>query len=431
MLHRLRGGAFLWELLFAEDGEESAKSNPTRFLVDIDYLDHPILRWPIERARVIVEPTPNGSESQVVSGLWGGKPIVAEILVQMDPTQRITVGLSALDSAKADAYLETPREHGVWGKASFRLEPSENEGDHEAGDTDPALLSRMSGDIDLRGASVELSNVEAALSSTTIVTADLTVDLAEADRLGVRLTGRIDDSSCDDLGQVIGLPEGFITGTIDVTADVVGDILRGQSLFQGLEGPITVSAADGEIRQSIPLAVALATATDGLNPFAKRRTLQYETIQADIQLSDGTLTAERLELEGPVRVYATGSLNFAEPPQEIDAVVGIFLLQRIREFLDKVPIVNLVLPGSSKGFVGAYMRVHGPWDDPEVTTMAMKSLKEELPDLITKPFDLIQSLWSSEPTEDSDAKKARPAASKRGASEQRIPAAQQPTSATP
>ena len=28
--------------------------------------------------------------------------------------------------------------------------------------------------------------------------------------------------------------------------------------------------------------------------------------------------------------------------------------------------------------------------------MAMKSLKEGLPDLITKPFDMIQSLWSSE-----------------------------------
>ena len=107
------------------------------------------------------------------------------------------------------------------------------------------------------------------------------------------------------------------------------------------------------------------------------------------------LITEHLELEGPVRIYATGTLNFAEPPQEIDAVVGVFLLQRIRELLGKVPILNLVLPGSDKGFVGAYLRVQGPWEDPEVTTMAMRSLKEGLPDLITKPFDMIQSLWSS------------------------------------
>ncbi len=387
------GLPFLWELLFAQGEDQSHETVTSRFLVDIDYLDHPILRWPIENAHVVVEPTPQGSESQVTSAIWGGLPVVAEILYQFHPTARITVGLEARARPDENAQHDrSPRAPGIWGQARFRLEPTTDTRTR----TDPGLLSRMSGEVALRGSSVDLSHVEVTLTSATAITTDLSVDLGQADRLGLHVKGHIEDSSCDDLGQIAGLPEGFITGTIDVTADIAGEIVRGHNLYQGLEGTITADAKDGEIRKSIPLAVALATATDGFNPFAKRETLRYETIRSQIRLADGKLTAEHLELEGPVRIYATGTLNFAEPPQEIDAVVGVFLLQRIRELLGKVPILNLVLPGSDKGFVGAYLRVQGPWEDPEVTTMAMKSLKEGLPDLITKPFDMIQSLWSSE-----------------------------------
>ena len=213
--------------------------------------------------------------------------------------------------------------------------------------------------------------------------------------------GRIDDADMEDLGVAIGLPEGFITGKIDIDADIEGSLSRGQNLFAGLYGTIHGEADDGEIRKSVPLAVAMATATDGFNPFSKRDRLKYETIETDIVLDRGRLTAEKFELEGPVRIYASGTLDFAEPPQEIDAVVGVFLFQRVRELLGMVPLVNLVIPGSDNGLVGAYYRVYGPWDEPEVETMALKSLQEGVPDIITKPFEILHSLWKG-----SDKKKS-------------------------
>jgi hypothetical protein len=211
------------------------------------------------------------------------------------------------------------------------------------------------------------------------------------------------------LGVALGLPEGFITGKIDIDADIEGSLSRGQNLFAGLHGTIHGEADDGEIRQNVPLAVAMATATDGFNPFSKHDRLMYETIVTDIVLDRGRLTAEKIELEGPVRIYASGTLDFAEPPQEIDAVVGVFLFQRVRELLGKVPLLNLVLPGSNEGLVGAYFRVHGPWDEPEVETMALKSLAEEIPDIITKPFEILHSLWKGSGKEkDTKAKKETP-----------------------
>jgi hypothetical protein len=236
------------------------------------------------------------------------------------------------------------------------------------------------------------------------MTAQLSIDLGEADRLPVDFEGRIDRADVDNLGAALGLPEGFITGKIDIDADIAGSLSRGQNLFAGLSGTIHGKADDGEIRQSVPLAVAMATATDGFSPFAERDRLHYQTIELDIVLDRGRLAAKKIELEGPVRVYASGTLDFAEPPQEIEAVVGVFLFQRVRELLGKVPLVNLILPGSSSGLVGAYFRVHGPWDEPEVDAMPLKSLTEGAPDIITAPFEILQSLLQGD-TKKKDAKK--------------------------
>ena len=75
-----------------------------------------------------------------------------------------------------------------------------------------------------------------------------------------------------------------------------------------------------------------------------------------------------------------------------------------------VPLVKLVIPGSDKGMVGAYFSVRGPWEQPEVSTLAMKSLHEELPDILTRPFELLHGLLASKQPSDSDAPSSREAA---------------------
>ena len=120
-----------------------------------------------------------------------------------------------------------------------------------------------------------------------------------------------------------------------------------------------------------------------------------QTIEGDLHIQDGRVFVRRFELEGPIRVYATGSLEFGDAPHELDGVVGVFLFQRSGELLGKVPLVNLVMPGSEKGMVGAYFALDGSFEEPDVSTMKMKSLQEQLPDIITKPIEFLHSLLSS------------------------------------
>lgn len=393
----LPGLPLAWDLLLEDpDDHEADDASPNRFLLEFDYLDHPVLRWPIENARVSVQQIPHGTESVITEAIWGGFPVIGEVVYLLHPEPVLTVGLQAPDAEDRAGKLPAPdrpaAEIEAWGRGRFRLEPAADE-------THPALLSHMSGNFLLAKSEIRFNDVKVTVSESAHVDADVGFDLGYPDRLLVDFQGRIDDANMDHLGVAIGLPEKFITGQVDIEADIEGELTRDENLYAGLHGTIHAAAEDGEIRQSVPLAVAVATATDGFNPFAKRDVLQYETIETDLILDHGRLRAEKVELEGPVRIYATGTLDFATPPQEVDAIVGVFIFQRFRELLGKVPLMNLVLPGSNKGMVGAYFRVHGPWEEPEVETMALKTLREGAPDLLSKPFDLLEWLWEDDEDE--------------------------------
>jgi hypothetical protein len=382
----LRGLPLLADLLLSED----EASTPYRFHVDIDHLDHPVLRWPVDDASLSVQSTGSATEVLVTKALWGGLPVIAEVLYLLEPEPALTVGIQASRGGAPVARAGSAGQAGAWGRGRFRLEPDSQE---------PAArdrpLSRMSGAFTLSGAKVRLSGLKVSVSSNAAVAGDVAVDLRDADVLPVALQMRIDDADLAEIAPAIGLPEGFLTGRVDANADIVGHLERDLNLFAGLAGRIRAKARKGEIRQKVPVAIKLAAATDGFNPFARQDEIAYETIETELVLGDGRITADRLELEGPVRIYATGTLDFEHPPQQIDAVVGVFLMQRIRGLLGMVPLVNLVVPGSNKGMVGAYFRVRGPWEQPEVETMKLKSLKEELPEIITAPVDFIQWLWKT------------------------------------
>jgi hypothetical protein len=392
----LRGLPLLWDLLLPED-EGSATY---RFQVDVDHLDHPILRWPIEDASLRVQQIGNATEALVTKARWGGLPVIAELVYLLEPEPSLTVGIQARPGAGAVVGSDGHVPGGAWGRGRFRLEPGS-----EADGAPVRPLSRMNGAFTLSEAKVRLSGVEVGVSSNAHVAGDVAVDLRDEDVLPVALQVRIDDADLAEVSPTIGLPEGFLTGRFDANADIVGHLERDRNLFAGLTGTIRGKARKGEIRQKVPVAIKLAAATDGFNPFARQETISYEKIETELLLGDGRITADRLELEGPVRIYATGTVDFAHPPQQIDAVVGVFLMQRIRSLLGMVPLVNLVVPGSDKGMVGAYFRVRGPWEEPDVETMKLKSLKEELPEIITAPVDFIQWLWKG-----SAASSAPPAA---------------------
>ena len=404
------GASLLWSLLRDARGA-TPREAAGKLALEFDFVRHPLLRWPLEDVRLSVEPIEHGTQVNLTAGRWGGVPIVGEVVHLERPRRRIAVGLEALAPEVDFGARTVPGDSSVaprtrsdepWAAGRFAF----TAGRHDPASPAPAPYE-LWGDFELRGSRIGSSLVHLVLAPDATAAVELQVDLANPDELDLTLAARVVHARAGPIGRLLGLPDDFVTGRVDLDASLRGPIQRGQQPLSRLQGRIGLVAEDGQIAQKIPLVVAIAGATDGFNPFASREALEYESVQAELRIDHGRLEAERFEITGPIRVYATGGIDFIEPPREIDAVVGVFLLQRARELLGMVPLVKLVIPGSDKGMVGAYFHVQGPWEDPDVSTLAMKSLQEQLPDLFTQPFELFKQLLTREQPSDPEASSTR------------------------
>jgi hypothetical protein len=400
------GASLLWSLLRDAPGA-TPREAARKLALEVDFVRHPLLRWPLEDVRLSVEPIERGTQVNLTAGRWGGVPIVGEVVYLERPRRRIAVGLEALapevDSGERAVLGDSrvapgTRSDEPWAAGRFAFGADRHD------PVSPAPVPyELSGDFELRGSRIESSLVHLVLAPDSTASIEFQVDLANPDELELALAARVVHARAGPIGRLLGLPDDFVTGRVDLDASLRGPVQRRQHPLSQLQGRIGLVAEDGQIAQKIPLVVAIASATDGFNPFASREVLEYESVQAELRIDHGRLEAEHFEITGPIRVYATGGIDFIEPPREIDAVVGVFLFQRARELLGMVPLVELVIPGSDKGMVGAYFHVQGPWEDPDVSTLAMKTLQEQLPDLITRPFELFKQLLTRKQPSDPKA----------------------------
>jgi len=102
---------------------------------------------------------------------------------------------------------------------------------------------------------------------------------------------------------------------------------------------------------------------------------------------------------GPLRVLASGAIDFDAQPAPIDATVGVFILRQADLLLGDVPLVKLLVPGSDRGLLGAYFEVSGPVAEPEVRPMPIKSLAQgtPLPEVLRTPFESLRDLFAGRP----------------------------------
>ena len=161
-----------------------------------------------------------------------------------------------------------------------------------------------------------------------------------------------------------------------------------------LDASVRVRAREGIVRRRVPIVTAVAYATEGFNPFSDSDSVRYETMKVDLGLAEGVLTANEFELDGPLRVYASGMVELLGDEREVEAVVGVFILRKADLGLTEIPLVRYLIPGSQKGFLGAYFEVTGDWEDPGVRPLALKTLAEgsPLPGVVRAPFKILDQL---------------------------------------
>ncbi len=384
----------------------------------IDHLDHPLLRWPLRDLRVLVEPLRRGIQLQIREGTLGGASVEGDVIwyndpeapsvnarLVLEPPTEAEPGAKSPDEAIAqrenvpettsgslpdmESEIGSTNEAGPvrWGSARFEIEFRPR----------PHLpFKTATGFARLEGSRLLGNDVEIELDPEGKAALRVALDLARPDSVDLDLSFAITGARFEGMSQFVALPPDLVTGQVGATGSLGGAVHPDAPFIARLDGRVRIEARNGRILTSLPLLLRLGKATEGYNPFANADELQYETMTGTLTLDHGHLRSEDFEIEGPLRVYANVRLDTNRHPARIRAVVGIFLFRSGGEILGNLPLLRSFLPGSDRGLIGAYFKVKGPVDAPDVEALPLKTLMSSVPDAIKAPFKALRFLFGRE-----------------------------------
>jgi len=371
--------------LLRGDREQAEPPTVPHVQLAIDALHHPALGRRLTRVLATIEPIEHGLQISLTRGSLGGAPIRGEAVYVVEPKRSFNLVLEMRPAPQGADTEEAPvsLNEGSWAAGRFEVTPTE---------PDQSLFSAMLGHFELSGSTLRLSQVRADLSPSGSLKAAGSLDLDRPGEIPIEVTLQLAEGDIAALSETLGWPQLLVSGRLNLQARLSGPLHEGVPPLSDLTGDVSATARNGTIRKELPVVVAMAQATEGFNRFSRRNSLPFESIQVTLSLDRGRVSTDDFRMESPLRVLASGWADLGRPSQEIEAVVGVFLFRQANQVLGNIPVVHILIPGSDSGLVGAYFELSGQWNDPQVTSLPMKSLAEGLPDLLKTPLKMIQSI---------------------------------------
>ena len=381
----------------------------------IDHLDHPLFRWPLRDLRVLVEPLRHGMQMRIREGTLGGASIQGDAIWYNDPeTPSVNARLRLGPPPEPEAATAPPDRAVAERETTTRTDSGSSRptraGSGSAGKTPPIRwgsarfeigfrprprlpFRKATGFARLEGSKLLGSDIEIGLEPEGKAALRVALDLTRPDAVDLDLSFAITGARFEGMSEFVALPPDLVTGQVGATGSLGGPVRPDAPFIAELDGRVRIEAREGRILTSLPLLLRLGKATEGYNPFANADELLYETMTGTLTLDHGRLGIEDFEIEGPLRVYANVRLDTNRHPAPIRAVVGIFLFRSGGEILGNLPLLRSFLPGSDRGLIGAYFKVKGPIDAPDVEALPLKTLMSSVPDAIKAPFKALRFLF--------------------------------------
>lgn len=373
----------------------------------IDRLEHPLLRWPLTDAQVLIVPVRRGVQIDLREGILGGANVSGEVVfasepgdgrVEADlifsrpPAKPVPPATSTSGSGPEDPEERPTASQAAWpasrwgaGRVEIEFRPR------------PRLpFARATGYFRLDGTNLVAREIGITLAPQGTIETRGVVGLEDPESVGLDLSFALTDGRFESLSEFIAIPPNLITGGLAATGTLAGRVRPDTSFVAELDGQIRADATEGRVALGVPLLLRLSRATEGYNPFAKEDEIGYETMGATIDLRHGRLDAQDFAIEGPLRVYSKARIDTNPRPVEIRAVVGIFLFRAPNEILSNVPILRSLLPGSERGLIGAYFKVDGAIREPEVEALPLATFLTAVPSAIKTPMKVLQYLFNRE-----------------------------------
>lgn len=364
-----------------------------RATLELEWLRHPLLFRELRDAEIVLTPLEEGLHAAVTRGRWAGIPVSGEVGVAWGEPGALAVALRAeapgpsgsagadegndappapAESRPADGATPPPADGasgvpaGTWARGRLDVELNRL-GQLEA--------ERLEGSLVARGDRIDLEDAHATLRPRGLLQGQLRLDLSRPDEVPVRVQLQLQDGSLAHVLDGIGVADSGLEGDVVAAGILQGTLRPTTPLLGGLQGRIGAHARNGVLRRKLPIILALASASDTLNPFPSREKVAYRALDAELEVDRGTVRALSLSLDGPtLRLVATGRIDAVDPERPLEAVVGVFFFRKLDAVINRVPVLNRLLLGSNENFVAAYFALDGPWAKPRARFIPLKSL---------------------------------------------------------
>jgi hypothetical protein len=331
--------------------------------LELAWLSHPLAVWPLQDVRVSLGAPANGVRRIEAAGAWGGLGVR---------------GSGSLTAGAPDAPGRLALRVEVGGRAARPAAPAEWAlGSWRALDARwrGAALPEVRGRFRGEGSALRLLDTELRLAQGRPLRGALRLDLSQRDQVPLELEAVADDAALGELGPLLGLGPGELSGRLDAAAHLAGPLRPGSSARATLAGRMSFSAEKGELRRRPAVAEAIAASDDVFKEFRDKKPFKFESVQAELTLDDGRLATEALLVQGTrARLVVSGGIRVDAPPHEVEAVVAVFPRNAMNSIVGNVPVIGPILRGSDGSVVGAYLEVTGPAASPYARRLRNRSL---------------------------------------------------------
>lgn len=372
-------------------GERKPGAEPSwrRLRLEVAWLEHPALLCAVERLRgeMVPDRAGRGVEVTLDRAVWAGAPVSGSAHYRAQPEERASLRLEI--GPPFEPSQPELRRSG-WARGRFHFETT-SLGRWKTRDA--------AGDFLAGGSRLLLDDVTLRLDPGPDLHGSVDLDLGQPERVPFELQAEIREGTLQDVYAAGGWTE-QATGSLVGTARLRGGLRPGYAVLGDAKGSVSLHARSGVIRQPFRLFLAVAMASETLNPFRERGTIRYDAMDAELHLTDGNYVFDILQVEGPaLRAAAHGSIGTigAHP---VEMVMGLFFFRTLDDVIGRLPILNRIFLGKDQNLIGAYVAITGPWDGMQASVIPTKTLMkgpvsfvfEGLPTFVRESLDRVQAM---------------------------------------
>jgi hypothetical protein len=377
---------------WVQGDEPGGEPSWRRLRVTAAWLEHPALLCAVERLRgeIVPDLATRGLDVTLERAIWAGAPVAGRARYRALPEESASLEL-AIGPPFEPSQPELRR--SGWARGRFEFETR--------------ALGRWktrdaAGDFLARGSRLLLDDVALRLDPGPALHGSVDLELGQADRVPFEVRAEVREGTLQDVYAAGGWSD-HATGSLVGSARIRGGLRPGHAALGEAQGSVSLHARQGVIRQPFRLFLAVAMASETLNPFRERGTIRYDAMDAELRLVDGDYVFDILSVEGPaLRAAAHGRIGVTDRHQA-EMVMGLFFFRTLDEVIGRVPILNRIFLGKDENLIGAYVALTGPWDEMKARVIPTETLMrgpvsfvfEGLPSFVRDSLERVQAMLPS------------------------------------